>query len=207
MFKSCRKRILPVVLAAVMCFCCVPVIANAKAPTSSNKNINRICKAANLYVYLETPSASGKYSTGKLSVKEKNDILAVNISVYHHDKCGKSVIVNHDYCAKVNTGFAKRYYKKLFGTTLKLKRNSSGDMYVIKNGKFYVRIGDLGDESPLYKIKSIRSKGNGVYQIRIINQTINVNGKQAWGTTQVTVKKSSKSSYGYVLKKLVTKRY
>ena len=132
-----------------------------------------------------------------LTKKTKYNILGC-CTIQDWIEGGEFIIGNHK--------FKKQYYN-MFGTYPNIHKDRiKCDSVIYKNKKLYRQLsGEWGEVWPDFKIKKIYKVSNNKYEIIIRNGWINTFKQDfTYSNTKtiITIKKSKKSDYGYVIKKL-----
>lgn len=203
MRRGIRKHLVSFLLILTMCICLMPVNAQAAAPKKTDQGIRSICRAVDGWTYVYQYSTSGRKKTLRLNSKTKKSLTSIDIYFYHKKKVLYDETIDDGSYVRLNTKFFIRDYKNLFGKKITLNKNEKGKFYKVRNGKIYSAQGDTGAAGPAYRIQSIRSLGNGKYRIRIKDLDVYYEGAVVRGNSWITVKKSRKSEFGYVIQKIV----
>ncbi|MCD8020668.1 MAG: hypothetical protein LUF92_14140 [Clostridiales bacterium] len=207
MKKKVLTSITGLVMAVALSFAvaAMPVDAasvNVTKKMSTDKNLKRITKMVAAYTTAMNLSANASDTQTTVKLNNQNKLsIAAFVRYYYKDDYG--------YTAKE----LKNETKNLFGKQASTKVIGSSDnnnLLVCSADQTFVREaymycgGDFGDCIPGYKIKKITQLKKNVYQIEIKNKysVYGEKGSTSAGTTILKVKKSAKSSYGYIIKSI-----
>lgn len=207
--KKHSKSLCLFLMAVTLCLSLVPVQAQAAAPKKTNAGIRKICRTVNYYLYIDNQYGGSRTTrTIQLTPQRRVSIAAMGTYIFYNSKVQykDTISTNSHSYVRVNTSFVRKYYRNLFGKSLNVKKKLTDRYSRVQNGKVYSIAGDAGLETPMYKIQSIRSLGKGKYRITMKNRVRydDDNTVSTVGTTWITVKKTSKSSYGYAIQQIET---
>lgn len=207
-----KKIIFILSLLIVFCISSIPVSTQAstgKDVTKTFKDTKKVLKLVN-----EINDWSGYQYFYLLKSKEKktvtlsdNNILNIAALNYYEPNLG-------DYISVTEKGILARTFL-LFGKkpgfdSLNTYKDEEANLTMNKNKEYICKLengglatvyGDWGTASPKMKLLSVTNAENNSYQVKVKNYLYDAETKKSkdYGISTITVKKSSKADYGYII--------
>ena len=167
------------------------------------KQMNNILEATQLYygIRLNYSMRAGQTKKIKLNSLEKQNVAAGSEVLE-----GQSRITNFAFSQRV---------QELFGANARIASlhfNTETDVpeeLVVRCNSNYVKlaVGEWGEESPVYKLKSVTKKGKKwkvVFKVNMYDSY--TDSMQPLGKVILTLKKNKKSVYGFNIKGIILKK-
>ena len=198
-------------LFLLLCVTSIPIIANASTGediTKSFKDTEKVTKLVNelndwsgyQYIYL---LKSKQKETIKLT--DKNMLNMVALNYYEPDLGDFMTATENGIYTRTNLLFGKKpgldslntYADEQAGESMK----SNEFICKLTNGGLMTVYGDWGSYYPKMKLLKITKVRDKIYNVRVKTYFIDdeTKKKNEYGITTFTIKKSTKSDYGYVI--------
>lgn len=202
------KKISALILSIALIFSLMAsftITETRAADLKKDKGIKKISDVVNTYIAYGRDEYPKMCKTGviKLNTSQKYNIAGLSL-VYKADWDNM-----YDHCPQIKNSIFKKQYKNLFGTVPDLKKDETPKTVMVRNeGNIYSPVsGEWGGVWPSYEIVKVSDLGNDKYCITINNCFSEYTDGDApeqtsYGRTKIVVKKSNKSSFGYIIKKI-----
>ncbi len=204
------KKIVSLILTLALSLSLAQVSAFAASGTDvtasmkNDKGIDSISKAVGFYIgYIDEGDIDVKLP-GKIELNTKNKYNMVIYNMPFADALDWSTYgVNG---CLVNEKIFKKTFKNLFGQNPKPATDDTKGVTYVKSGKVYCPVsGEFGDIWPQYKVVKVTKYSDTKYKVVMKTGWEDYSeetGPSYNGKVTMTLKKSSKSEYGFILKGL-----
>lgn len=178
-------------------------VQNTDMTEKYKKQINNILEATQLFysVRLNYSMKSGESKKIKLTSLEKQNIAAGRQILE-----GQSRITNFAFSQRVQELFGAN--ARIASLPFKTEPDVPEELVVRCNSNYVkLAIGEWGEESPVYKLKSVTKKGKKwkvVFKVNMYDSY--TDSMQPLGKVILTLKKNKKSVYGFNIKGIILKK-